>query len=111
MKTIAITNQKGGCGKTTTAVNLAAALALKGYRTLIVDLDPQAHATLGFDLEPESMDKTVYEVLTDSNVMLSRIVDIPTIYAHVAISGVYALVYAGYLLVNARAYERIVLPS
>ena len=44
-------------------------------------------------------------------VMLSRIVDIPTIYAHVAISGVYALVYAGYLLVNARAYERIVLPS
>lgn len=44
-------------------------------------------------------------------VMLSRIVDIPTLYAHVAISAVYALVYAGYLAVNARAYERIVLPS
>ncbi len=74
MRTIAITNQKGGCGKTTTAVNLAAALALKGCRTLIVDLDPQAHATLGFGLIPETMDKTVYDVLTDSGLMLSRIV-------------------------------------
>ena len=66
VKTIAITNQKGGCGKTTTAVNLAAALALKGYRTLIVDLDPQGHATLGFGLIPENMEKTIYDVLAES---------------------------------------------
>ena len=73
MRTIAITNQKGGCGKTTTAVNLAAALAMKGHRTLIVDLDPQGHATLAFGLIPENMEKTIYDVLTNPGFMLSEI--------------------------------------
>lgn len=73
MKILAITNQKGGCGKTTTAVNLAAALSEKGFRTLVVDLDPQGHATLGFGIQPERCERTIYDVLVDETVILSRI--------------------------------------
>jgi chromosome partitioning protein len=73
VRTIAITNQKGGCGKTTTAVNLAAALALKGYRTLLIDLDPQGHATLGLGIVPENQKRTVYDVIVNPDVPLQRI--------------------------------------
>ena len=52
MRRIAVLNQKGGVGKTTTTVNLAAALALEGHKTLVLDLDPQAHATLHLGLLP-----------------------------------------------------------
>ncbi len=74
MRTIAIANQKGGCGKTTTSVNLAAAFAKYGKRTLIMDLDPQGHSTLGFGYNPETLDKTVYHALTNVQIPLPRVI-------------------------------------
>lgn len=65
MRVIAIVNQKGGCGKTTTTVNLAGALAADGHRVLIVDMDPQAHATLAVGLEPDDLEVNLYEVLVE----------------------------------------------
>jgi chromosome partitioning protein len=62
MRIIAIANQKGGCGKTTTAINLSSCLALKGQRVLLIDFDPQAHATMGLNIDFDT-EKSMYHVM------------------------------------------------
>src|SRR5437016_3256026 len=67
MHVIAISNQKGGCGKTTSAINIAASLASLGRRTLLVDLDPQAHATYGLGVRGDEPRVSMYNVLTEQS--------------------------------------------
>jgi len=74
MKIVSIINQKGGCGKTTTTVNLAAAFAEQGHRSLVVDLDPQAHSTLGLGIDPDSLTHTIYEAMTKPDVSIVQTV-------------------------------------
>ena len=66
MKTIAVANQKGGCAKTTTAINLAGAMVSLGKKVLVIDLDPQSHASFGLGVTSQAIDKSIYNVLTDN---------------------------------------------
>ena len=62
-RTIVIANQKGGVGKTTTSINLSAALAEQGQKVLVIDMDPQGNTTSGLGVEKDEVENTVYELL------------------------------------------------
>ncbi len=92
-KIIAIVNQKGGVGKTTTSINLSASLGLLGKRVLMIDLDPQGNATTGVGLEKKGLTNSIYEVLTfrskiEDAIVKTKSVNLDAIPAYLNLAGV-----------------------
>lgn len=92
-QTIALINQKGGVGKTTSTVNLGAALAQCGHKTLLVDLDAQAHLTLHLGIDAGQLDQTVYNLMTDDEINADDVIQsvnnmLDVLPAHVNLAGV-----------------------
>jgi chromosome partitioning protein len=81
-KVIAITNQKGGVGKTTTAINLCASLAVAEKRTLLVDMDPQGNATSGLGMDKNSIETTIYDALFEPELVEEAIMETVMPYLH-----------------------------
>jgi chromosome partitioning protein len=91
-KTIAVTNQKGGVGKTTTSINLAASLAILEYKTLIVDADPQANTTSGIGFDPKQIQASIYECIIDklnveSVILQTKTPNLDLLPAHIDLVG------------------------
>ena len=82
-KVIAITNQKGGVGKTTTAINLCASLAVAEKTTLLVDMDPQGNATSGLGIDKNSLETTIYEALFEPELAEEAIMETVMPYLHI----------------------------
>ena len=76
MRAIAVVNQKGGCGKTTTVVSLGGCLSEEGHRVLVIDMDPQAHSTIGLGLDPDLLDENLYEVLAEGESSAAKLDEI-----------------------------------
>ncbi|MDP4146750.1 MAG: AAA family ATPase [Bacillota bacterium] len=74
MKVISIFNQKGGVGKTTTNINLCSYLAMKGYKVLAIDIDPQGNTTSGLGFDKNAIEKSIYDVLNDENVAIKDVI-------------------------------------